>query len=93
MDESIYPKLVKREASNKLLFFKSETGSDLKFHSVLAGPKVYCVQTYYEEDKKVAKGVSSRFAKENFNMSVYRNCVEYKLVSRVKAIEIRSLEF
>ena len=91
-DESIYPELAKRQAPNQLLFLKSETGSDLISHGVLAGPKVYCVQTH-DEDIKVCKGVPSHNVKENFNMSVYRNCVENNLVPRAKVIAIRSLIF
>jgi hypothetical protein len=46
---------------------------------MLAGPKVYCVQIQNVEIKKVSKGVPTNYAKENFDMSVYRNCVENNL--------------
>ena len=40
-NESIYPKLMKRQTLNQLLLLKFETGIDLKSHDVLVGSKVY----------------------------------------------------
>ena len=92
-DESIYPELVKRQAPNQLLMLKSETGSDLISSGVLAGPKVYCVQTHNEVIKKVCKGVPRHYVNKNFDMNVYRNCVENNIVQRAKVMAIRSLKF
>ena len=55
--ESIDRELVKHQAPNKLLFVKSETGSDLIFHAVLAGSKVYSVHTHDEKIHKLSKKV------------------------------------
>ena len=72
---------------------KSETGSDLISSGVFPGPKVYCVETHGKDIKQVCKGVPTHFVKNNFDMSVYRNCVERSLVPRAKVMAIRSLQF
>ena len=58
-------------------------GSDLISHGVLAGSKMYCLQTHNEDIKKVCKGMPSHFVKETFDISAHRNFVENKLVSSV----------
>ena len=91
--ESIYPELVKRQAPNQLLMLKSETGSDLLSNGVFPGPKVYSVETHDKDVKQACKGVPTHFVKNNFDMSVYRNCVDSCLVPRGKVLEIRSLQY
>ena len=90
---SLYPEMVKRQAPNQLLMLKSETGSDLISRGVFPGPKVYCVETHSGEEKKACKGVPTHFVKSNFNMSVYRDCVESSLVPRAQVLAIRSLQY
>ena len=92
-NESLYPELVKRLAPNQLLILKSETGSNLVSSGVFPGPKVYCVETHNTDIKQVCKGVPTHFVKNNFDMSVYRKCVERSLVPRAKVMAIRSLQF
>ena len=37
---------------------------------------MYCVETHNEDIKKVCKRVYSHYVKENFNMAIYKNCIE-----------------
>ena len=53
------------------------------FRAVLAGSKVYSVQTYDEKIHTLSKKVPILYVKENFGVTVYRNCVENNLVPRV----------
>ena len=62
-DESKHQKQVKHQGPNKLIFLKSETGSDLISHGVLAGLKMYCVQAHNKGIKKVCKGMPSHYVK------------------------------
>jgi hypothetical protein len=87
---SLYPELVKRRAPNQLLFFKSETGSDLISRSMFVGPKVYFIQTHDEEIKKRCKGVPTRYVDKNFDMDIYRNCIVQNTIPRAKLLAIRS---
>ena len=73
-------------------FLKSRTGIDLTSKGMLAGPKVYFVQTHNENIKQVCKEVPLHYVKENFNMSFYRNCVENNLVPSLSLMAIRSLK-
>ena len=91
--EYTYPELVKRQAPNKLLFLKSKRRSHVISHGVLAGPNIYYVQTHNDNIKKVCKGVSRYYVKENFNKTVYWNCVENSLIPRANIMAILSLIF
>ena len=53
------------------------------FHAVLAGSKVYSVQTHDEKIHTLSKKVPIIYVKENFGVTVYRNCVENNIVPRV----------
>jgi hypothetical protein len=72
---------------------KSEMGSDLISNGVFPGLRLYCVEVHNKGKKQVCKGVPTHFVKNNFNMSVYRNCVERSLVLRAKVMAIRSLQY
>ena len=56
-DESIYLKLMKHQAPHKLLFLKSDTGSNLISNGLLVCLKIYCVQNQKGDEKKVRKGL------------------------------------
>ena len=89
----LYPELVKRWAPNQLLFFKSETGSDMISRGMFVSPKVYFIQTHDEEIKKRCKGVTTRYVDKNFDMNIYRNCIVENTIPRAKLLAIRSLNY
>jgi hypothetical protein len=83
---------VKQKAPNQLLLLKSETGSNFISSGVLAGPKLYCVETDKGDIKQVSKGSPTHYVKDNFNMNVLGNCMKNSLVTRMKIMVIRSLK-
>ena len=75
-----------------LQFLKSETRNDIISNAALAGPNVYCVKMHNEDIKKTLKGIPPNDLRKNFDMIVYRKCVENNLIPRTKVIAIRSLK-
>ena len=81
-DGEVYPELVNRWAPNQLLFLKSETRSDMISRGIFVSPRVNCIQTH--EEKKRCKGVPMRYVERNFDMDVYRNCIDENTIPRAK---------
>ena len=58
-DREVYTELLKRQDSNQLLFFLSETGSDMISRGIFLSPILYFILTHNEGINKRCKGVST----------------------------------